>query len=185
MTENVYKIISKNNGVTFCDPGVGQYTKQYFSAERYDLMLCSSRGHSVPIINGIYQSFGKREGGVMIAEENRFKFSMKGGYEIDSLTSLVRDFECLEDSVRITDTYEFSATPTSVCERFVSLLPIEEKDGKLVCGDSVLVYDNDAFELSFGSELVARKRAKSETVYYVDLVAKKLDKKLQYTFEIK
>ena len=178
-------LISKGGRVTFCDPGGGEYTKEYFGPNRYSIFVTSARAHSVPIINGEYQSYGKREGEIFIFDDNRFKFSMKGGYEIDSLTSLVRDFECLEDSVRITDTYEFSATPTSVCERFVSLLPIEEKDGKLVCGDSVLVYDNDAFELSFGSELVARKRAKSETVYYVDLVAKKLDKKLQYTFEIK
>ena len=178
-------LISKGGRVTFCDPGGGEYTKDYFGPNRYSIFVTSGRAHSVPVINGEYQSFGKREGEVFIFDENRFKFSMKGGYEIDTLTSLVRDFECLEDSVRITDTYEFSKTPTSVCERFVSLLPIEEKDGTLVCGDSVLVYDNEAFDLVFSSEVVARKRAQKETVYYVDLVSKKLDKSLRFTFEIK
>ena len=119
-----------------------------------------------------------------IFDEDRFKFSMKGGYEIDTLTSLVRDFECLDDSVRLTDYYEFSETPTSVVERFVSLLPIEEKDGKLVCGDSILSFDKDAFNISFGEEVVARKRAHKETVYYVDLSVKELKKQFELTFTI-
>ena len=178
-------LISKGGRVTFCDPGGGEYTKDYFGANRYSIFVTSGRAHSVPVINGEYQAFGKREGEVYIFDENRFKFSMKGGYTIDTLTSLVRDFECLDDCVRITDTYEFSEAPTSIRERFVSLLPIEERDGTLVCGDSVLVYDNEAFDLEFYSEVVARKRAQKETVYYVDLVSKKLDKNLKFTFEIK
>ena len=178
-------LISKDGRVTFCDPGGGEYTKDYFGANRYSIFVTSGRAHSVPVINGEYQAFGKREGEVFIFDENRFKFSMKGGYTIDTLTSLVRDFECLDDCVRITDTYEFSEAPTSIRERFVSLLPIEERDGTLVCGDSVLVYDNEAFDLEFYSEVVARKRAQKETVYYVDLVSKKLDKNLKFTFEIK
>ena len=178
-------LVSKGGRVTFCDPGGGEYTKDYFGPARYSIFVPSGRAHSVPIINGEYQCFGKREGNVEIFEEDRFRFSMKGGYEIETLTSLVRDFECFDDFVRLTDTYEFSEIPTSVTERFVSLLPIEEKDGKLICGDSILVFDKDAFDVSFGSEIVARKRAQKETVYYVDLSAKKLDKSLKFTFEIK
>lgn len=175
-------IISKGGRVTFCDPGGGEYTKEYFGKGRYSIFVTSGRAHSVPVINGEYQSFGKREGGVLISEENRFKFSMKGGYEIDTLTSLVRDIECEKDGVKITDTFEFSETPTSISERFVSLLPIVETEDGLVCGDSVMSFDKDAFDVSFGSEVVARKRSLKETVYYVDLVAKKLDKTLEFTF---
>ncbi|MBR2971889.1 MAG: heparinase II/III family protein [Clostridia bacterium] len=179
-------LISKGGRVTFCDPGGGEYTKDYFDPKhRYSIFVTSGRAHSVPIINGEYQAFGKREGCVEIFDEDRFRFSMKGGYDIDTLTSLVRDFECLEDSVRLTDTYEFSETPTSVTERFVSLLPIEEKDGALLCGDSVLVFDRDAFDISYGSEVVARKRAEKETVYYVDLSVKAPKKQFELTFIIK
>jgi hypothetical protein len=178
-------LISKCGRVTFCDPGGGEYTKDYFGPNRYSIFVTSARAHSVPIINGELQCFGKREGGVIIAEENRFKFSMKGGYDIDTLTSLVRDFECLDDRVRLTDSYEFSVMPTSVSERFVSLLPITEGDGELYCGDSVLTFDKEMFDVSFGSEVVTRKRDTADTVYYVDLVAKKLDTKLEFTFEIR
>ena len=178
-------LISKGGRVTFCDPGGGEYTKDYFGPNRYSIFITSGRAHSVPVINGEYQTFGKREGSVEIFEDNRFKFSMKGGYEIDTLTSLTRDFECLEDKVILTDTYEFSAAPSSVRERFVSLLPIEQRDGTLVCGDSTLYFDKDLFEVEFYSEVVSRKRAEKSTVYYVDLVAKKLDKSMKFTFEIK
>ena len=178
-------IISKNGKVTFCDPGGGEYTKDYFSENRYSIFVTSGRAHSVPVINGEYQVFGKREGDVMIADENRFKFSMKGGYEIDTLSSLTRDIECLDDRVRLTDKFEFSDTPTSVSERFVSLLPIEKKDGQLICGDSVMSFDEDEFDITFHSEVVARKRSHKDTVYYVDLTAKNLKKSLEFTFEFK
>ena len=178
-------IVSKGGRVTFCDPGGGEYTKDYFGPNRYDIFVTSGRAHSVPVINGEYQCFGKREGKVEIFEENRFRFSMKGGYDIDTLTSLTRDFECLEDSVRLTDIYEFSEMPSSVSERFVSLLPIEKKNGALVCGDSVLYFDEELFDAELNSEVVARKCSRKETVYYVDLIARKLDKNLEFVFEIK
>ena len=176
---------SKNGLVTFCDPGGGEYTADYFGEKRYTLFITSARAHSVPIINGMYQSYGKREGGVIIFDENRFKFSMKGGYEISTLAFLTRDFECLEDGVRLTDVFEFSETPTSVAERFVSLLPITECDGKLLCGDSSLSFERDCFDISFGSELVSRKGGIKETVYYVDLNLKSPKKSLELIFEIK
>ena len=177
-------IISKNGRVTFCDPGAGEYTADYFSPRRYEIFLPSARAHSVPIINGEYQVVGKREGGVITAEEKRFVFRMDNGYVIDTLKSLVRDFECLDDGVRMTDTYELSQTPSSVRERFVSLLPITLTDGKVYCGDSVMSYDNDVFDAVVSEEQVPRKGGRTDTVYYVDLIAKKLDKNMTFTFTI-
>ena len=178
-------LFSKGGRVTFCDPGGGEYTADYFGENRYSIFVTSGRAHSVPVINGKYQSFGKREGGVIIAEKDRFKFSMKGGYEIDTLDSLVRDFECLEDGIRLTDTFEFSECPASVAERFVSLLPIEQGDGCLICGDATLTYDKELFDTSFGSEIVSRKGGVKETVYYVDLTVKRPEKCFELIFEIK
>lgn len=177
-------LISKNGRVTFCDPGGGEYTKDYFGEKRYSIFVTSGYAHSVPIINGVCQSFGKREGGVLISDKGRFKFSMKGGYEIDTLIALSRDFECLEDKVRLTDTYDFSECPTSVCERFISLLPISEKGGSLVCGDSVLSFDKSLYDLKFGSETVSRKGGIKETVYYVDLCVKAPMEHMELIFEI-
>ena len=178
-------IISKNGKVTFCDPGAGEYTADYFSSNRYNIFLPSARAHSVPIINGQYQIVGERKGGVITAEERRFKFHMDNGYFIDTLASLVRDFECLDEYVRLTDEYEFTEQPTSISERFVSLLPIALGDGELHCGDSVMTFDKNAFDVTISEEIVPRKHGKKDTVYYADLTAKVLDKKIKFVFEFK
>lgn len=179
-------LISKGEGITFCDPGVGQYTAQYFSATRYELMLCSSRGHSVPIINGCYQVTGERKSELYVKEQNRYCFSMEGAYDIPELKSLRRDFLCDENYVVLTDTYSFNAEPQSVVERFVSLLPISICDGGVIrCGDSVLEYDESALSATLGSEEVERKNGQMGTVYYVDLAARAPKKDMELRFILK
>lgn len=42
------------------DLGKDVFTKQMFSADRYSFLVCSSRGHSVPVVNGQYQGAGER-----------------------------------------------------------------------------------------------------------------------------
>ena len=175
-------LISKNGKVTFCDPGCGEYTADYFGPNRYQLFITSSRAHSVPIINGQLQEYGKREGQVFIAEDGHYKFRIDHGYTVDTLTSLVRDFECLDDGIRMTDTYDFSETPTEVLERFVSLLPITHEGGKLLCGDSVMSFDESLFEVSVSTELVPRKGGIKDTVYYADLKVKNPEGQMTLVF---
>ena len=176
-------IISKNGKVTFCDPGAGEYTADYFGAGRYDIFLPSARAHSVPVINGEYQIVGERKGGVIIAEERRFRFRMDNGYVIDTLESLIRDFECLDDSIRMSDEYVFTEQPVSVSERFVSLLPITEGEGVLLCGDTVMHFDKDRFDVVISEEIVPRKHGKTDTVYYADLTVKNPEKTMKLVFE--
>ena len=176
-------LVSKGRGVSFCDPGVGQYTRQYFSPQRYDLMLCSSRGHSVPIINGTLQDTIGDQAQIYVHENNRYCFSMEKVYKVDTLTRLTRDFICEGDGVKMTDTYEFTKTPDSVVERFVSLHPISEVEDGLACLDSVMVYDKSLFTISFGQETVERKQGKTGVVYYADLTVKEPMANMEFTFK--
>jgi hypothetical protein len=41
------------------DPGRGRYTRSYFGERRYDQFVCSSLGHSVPVVNGLPQHAGQ------------------------------------------------------------------------------------------------------------------------------
>lgn len=41
------------------DLGAGEYTKEYFGKERYEILCNSSRGHNVPVVNGEYQQAGE------------------------------------------------------------------------------------------------------------------------------
>lgn len=43
-----------------CDLGAGEYTKDYFSAGRYNILCNSSLGHNVPIIDGCCQKDGQK-----------------------------------------------------------------------------------------------------------------------------
>lgn len=167
-------IISKNGKVTFCDPGVGEYTRQYFDgATRYSILACSSRGHSVPIINGEYQVIGEEKSVVVTEQEDRYAFTMQNAYNIPSLNSLKRDFIMGEREITLTDTYEFSEVPQSVVERFVTLTKPELiENGVVKCGDTVMRYDPNAAELSFGSEPIIRSSTFNEPVWFVDLKIK-------------
>ena len=53
--------IVKNEKRLIADLGAGKYTRQYFGTpeERYSIFVCNSLSHSVPIIGGVGQSYGK------------------------------------------------------------------------------------------------------------------------------
>jgi hypothetical protein len=178
-------IVSKNGKVTFCDSGMGEYTRQYFSPERYMYFVTCSRGHSVPIINGKYQCTGKEKSKVFRMEDGAFEFSMQNGYAEETLTSLKRSFECLSDKAVMTDAYEFTKVPESLTERFISQTPITLGNGEIISGDSVITFDAALFDASLGVEQVSRSGGKLETVYYADLTVKAPDREMTFKFEIK
>ena len=178
-------MISKAGAVTFTDPGVGEYTRQYFGSERYELMLCSSRGHSVPIINGKYQICTSERAKLLRKEERAYEFTMEHVYDVPELKSLIRGFECEDGFVRMTDKYGFSKAPESLTERFISLSPIEECAEGIKSEASVIAFDKSAYTVSFGSELVSRHGGAKTPVYYADVEPKKLSPNMTLVFEIK
>ena len=178
-------IISKNGKVTFTDPGTGEYTRQYFSGERYTLIACSSRGHSVPIINGEHQVTGKNPSCIISETDSEYGFTFEKAYNIPSLTSLKREFKCETDGVKLVDTYEFSEKPESIVERFVALTPIEITDGGVKCGETLLKFDTEKVDISLSSEGLMRHGHREETVYIVDLKLKDLHMSTVFSLEIK
>ena len=177
-------MISKGRGVTFCDPGRGRYTKDYFTEEkRYEIVLCSSAGHCVPIINGQYQKPLANKSNIYVSEKDRYAFSMEGVYTVDSLKSLTRDFVCEEGGVLLTDTFAFSEKPESIVERFVSMHPMSEGASSIICEESEMLFDKELYEVSFSSEVVDRHGGKTDTVYFADLKVKNPEKDMTLTFK--
>lgn len=131
-----------------CDLGGGHYTKDYFGAGRYDYLVTSSRGHSVPLIEGKEQKAGKDSRaailGVDISEGGQAKICMElsSAYEVPSLQSFVRRAAVSweKGTIRISDSFAFSSERLQVTERFITLLKPEfKKDAVwLRAGDSVL-----------------------------------------------
>ncbi len=174
-------IISKNGKVTFTDPGAGEYTRQYFNEGRYTHVATSSRGHSVPIINGEYQRTGGERATIYEEGEDIYSFSMENAYNEGTVKSLRRTFKC-DESITLTDTYEFDAVPTDITERFVSLTEIEVKDGAIICGESRVVFDNNLYDITLGSEDLRRSPIKTDKVYFVDFKVKEPKKNMELVF---
>ena len=178
-------IVSKNGKVTFCDPGLGRYDANYFKSDtRYDNVACSSRGHSVPIINGAYQSPGEKKSVIYDEGKDRYVYSMENAYDIPTLKSLRRGVYCEEKGIRLVDKYEFDGMPESITERFVSLLPITIEQGKLIAGDSVLHFDPELFEVELKQEMIARHGNFDEPLYQADLTVKNLKPETELSFFI-
>ncbi len=180
-------VISKNGEITLTDLGGAKYCKQYFSDERYTFLEASSRGHSVPIVNGILQNADNhpelRTANVYVERENEYAFSMEQNYEDETLRTLTRHFLCERDALVLTDTYEFSEAPKSITERFVSTTPpslIEE--GRVQIGETILLYDKDALTLTFGGESSSYCTDGSINVFFTDFCPKQCSERMTFTF---
>ncbi|WP_282935242.1 heparinase II/III family protein [Paenibacillus sp. RC67] len=128
---DVGHFIIHSQGETFlADLGCGMYTKQYFGSERYTYLCNSSRGHSVPIVNGKLQQPGaERRASALQAstepEMERMQMDLSGAYDETQLRQLVRSFTWYKKELPrliLVDTYEFSETPLEIVERFITMI---------------------------------------------------------------
>lgn len=163
-------LITTENGMSFADLGSGEYTKQYFEpAHRYEHLVCASRGHSVPIINGEGQKIGNVCAAVETDKKDRFSVRFAHTYELASLRDLSRTFLCDEDGVTLTDTYLFDKAPTALAERFVSLRKPVLGQGEVIVGDTALRYDPSLFTVSVRCEEYSSHSRETVCAYLIDL----------------
>ena len=163
-------IFAKNGRQLLADLGAGKYTRQYFDPRsRYTILECSSRSHSVPIINGAYQKEGRpfRAKNVHMSD-GVFECDIAGAYEnIAPLRSLVRRFSFDEKKVYLTDSYEYDA-PVCITERFVSLYEpeIDNENAIVRIGDAIIRYNKEICTPIINTE----KRIAGDTCYFVDFI---------------
>ena len=168
-------VISKNNTLSFLDPGCGHYTKQYFSNLRYTFVESSSRGHSVPIINGKHQYTTEKKATVYTAQPDEYAFSIHQAYEDDTLVSAKRHFRCEKDAVVLTDTFAFAKAPTALTERFVSLeKPVLLAPGRVQVAQTILEYDAECLDVVLGGEPHTARTDGVISIFFTDLIPKQL-----------
>jgi len=177
-------MISKGGAVSFTDPGAGAYTRQYYSkTERYNVLEPSARAHSLPIINGIFQVKKDVKSTIYKEYEREYAFSMENGYEISTLKTLTRHFICEDSAVVLNDSFVFTEKPTSVVERFVTLIEPRVEKGRVFVENSILEYNPDLFDVSINTDICHRTGGVEEVLYMVDLCAKKTDTEMTFTFK--
>lgn len=135
------------------DYGCGRYTKQYFSDERYSFLVNSSRGHSVPIINGIYQKEGREYfARVIKSEKDCFITDLTKAYDDETLKVYTRKFDVTDDGMILTDCFEFSQKPSALTERFFTCIKPELKNGGITVGRLQISVPSDKYSIKITEE---------------------------------
>ena len=163
-------IIADDSGQLLADYGSGEYTHDYFTEKRYEYLCTSSRGHSVPIIDGKYQSDGKRfKANVIKSGGGKFEADISGAYDIEELKELKRSFTVYDGGVLMEDSFTFSGSAEhKITERFVSVKKPEASGGAVRIGNMVIECEAD-FEIK--SEELKSHGGRSDTLYFIDYAA--------------
>ncbi len=183
--------IYRHGKILLHDIGSGEYNKDYFSSKRYELFCCSSRGHSVPIVNGTYQLDGKEHAAREVNfREDGMSADIAAAYGDKTLLSLVRDFRFNQTSgaLKLTDTYRFSEVPDSVIERFIAKVePKLEREGivTVTSEDETLTITYDAARLTpkMHAETEVRSTGMKRISYLLDFELKNGEKEFSLTFD--
>lgn len=148
-------IYAKSGEQVLMDLGPGAYTKQYFSGERYKTFQACSRGHSVPIIGGQYQTNGISYRAKDVRYENGvFSMDIAKAYPIEDLKSLKRSFTPMEKGVSLTDVFDYIGEGV-ITERFVTLHEPRALDGYIEIVDARLYYDKAVAEPYITEEVLS------------------------------
>lgn len=130
-------IVADDGGQILADIGMMEYTRQNFGPERFTLTHNNSFGHSVPIINGEGQQFGREFCGEVIEQnENGISMKINKAYGPD-VPEIVRSFKIGDDGITMTDTFA-EREKYSVTERFVTRIEPEITDGGVKVGNALL-----------------------------------------------
>lgn len=157
-----FMVVSGGRAV-LTDPGRGRYSKAYFGPERYDNIMASSRGHSVPLVNGYAQAEGRSHAATVLHHSHdehadQLKLEMAGAYPRAAglarlERSLTLDRQTPGGRVLLEDHYRFASGPGEFQSVLVTPLGVTLEPGSVVIGTSgsgVRVdYDADALAVSF------------------------------------
>ena len=129
------------------DIGISTYTRFTFDGSTRYVMIPWTRGsyHNIPMINGVEQPVGHRyRADSFEATENEISISYPNAYpEEASVCTLVRSLELRENSLLISDRFDFSDKERqSVREVLMSVLPVEVENNAAIIGDRYRITAN-------------------------------------------
>jgi len=144
---DVGSLIVVNKGrVVLTDPGRGRYSKAYFGPQRYDNIMASSRGHSVPVVNGFEQAEGAGHGAQVVAHSHgdsrdELVLDMEAAYPDAAGLKQLRRTVALERGERggritISDRFAFRDGSGAFLCVLVTPLPVRVKDQDIEIGDA-------------------------------------------------
>ncbi|MGM9736072.1 MAG: heparinase II/III family protein [Candidatus Cryptobacteroides sp.] len=138
-----------DNIPVFADAGVGTYTKQTFSEDRYSIWSMQSDWHNLPEINGTSQIYGSEFRSASVSASGRkgrssFSLDIANAYgECAACKSWNRSLVLTDSELLVTDTYSLSKRILPDVERFLVqgdvLLPGDSCDGRLLKDGEIVI----------------------------------------------
>ena len=150
----------------FIDAGVGTYTKQTFSSERYTIWSMQSDWHSLPVINGVSQQYGRDFRSADVScnlKKKEFSMDISGAYpQTASCDVWKRFYKMSNGRLTIRDSFTLKERLAADVENFLVLgevrLPGETYsfggvEKAVPAGRVVIIGEGAAAELSFPASL--------------------------------
>ncbi|NIG53339.1 heparinase II/III family protein [Chitinophaga sp. Cy-1792] len=192
-------VLYVNGQPAIIDVGVGTYTKQTFSKDRYQLWYMQSQWHNCPTINGIQQQDGRRFQAGDVSFKQRpdgglLKMDIAKAYpEAALVNSWVRtwNFTANNATVVLTDEYDLKEWKEAFrCNLMSPQAPDTSKAGVLVIkgngNDLVVNYDPALLEVTTTQQPIDDPRLSSvwgNSVTRISMVAKKQQLRGKYTIK--
>ncbi len=143
-------IVHWNGESLVADLGRGRYTRAYFGPERYEHLVNSSLGHSVPLVNGHAQLVGPEHGAELISHEgDALTLELRGAYPAEADLATLRRAVALHRAaprgrVTLEDTVRFATRPGQLESRLMTFARADLADGAvLIDGTLRIEYDQD------------------------------------------
>lgn len=179
------------------DAGVGTYTRQTFSHERYSIWTMQSNYHNVPFVNGEPQSFGssyKATNAMFNRKKMTFTLDIANAYPASAgVKSWKRSFTLNRGVLRITDHFDLTKVEKPNVIRFLTWGNVDTSTPGIITmevnGDKVhLMYDKNLFVATKEIISLEDKRLSDvwgSEIYRVSLEAKKMILSGDYTYTIR
>lgn len=181
----------------FIDAGVGTYTRQTFSSERYTIWTMQSNYHNLPVINGESQQFGaeyKARDVKFDPNKKLFSMDIAGAYaDTSAAQSWIRSYTLKEDALIVDDVFMLKNMRVNNVINFLTWAePDISKNGVVLLQKSgtilQLKYDAGIFAIKKETIPQTDKRLTAvwgDNLYRFSLIAKNKQLKGKYQFVIK
>lgn len=183
-----------NNTPVIIDAGVGTYTKQTFSSERYSIWTMQSNYHNLPMINGVPQKYGRKfKANDAKASKNSFSVEIASAYPDEAaVESWVRSYKFSKNSLTISDDFRLSESKSPNVINFMTWGDVDIQNNGIVfiTIDGVKVklnYDSDLFELKKETVEISDKRLSDvwgNKIYRLSFTSKANNLSGHYSFKI-
>jgi len=185
-----------NTTPVFIDAGVGTYTRQTFSSERYSLWTMQSNYHNLPLINGVAQRFGSEYKATEVQFDPKhmyFSANIATAYpEEANVKKWIRSYRLGKNTLKIEDSFSLDRAERPNQINFLTWGKVDiSVPGAVtveVNGEKVrLVYDKNTFTSTVETIRLDDPRLSNvwgEEIYRVSLNAKNMPLSGSYTYTI-